>query len=106
LIGHLADDTEVVQSVGEIRVDFAWFGFLQTDSGTKQPLGGGQISNGGGLFRSADDRLHFDYVRHDVLRHRNVGERDRTTSVKRRDTTDRCAAVIIASAELSNCEDL
>jgi hypothetical protein len=64
LVRDLADDAEVVQCVGEIRVKRAEAGLLQKRRLAEKPFGRLIVAGGSRLFRRIDDGTRFARFRH------------------------------------------
>ena len=58
LLQYLADDAEVVQGVGEVRMERAETGPLQHGDLGQQLFGRDVVAGGRGLFRRVDDRSY------------------------------------------------
>jgi hypothetical protein len=68
IVGHLADDAEIVQRVGEVWVVRTERLLLKGDRLAQELLGGGVIAGRGGLFSVFDDRVGFARFRPPVSR--------------------------------------
>src|SRR4030095_5038738 len=64
IVIDFADHAEIVQRVGEVRMEGAEGCLLQSGSLTQEPFGGGVVARSGRLFRRFDDRARFTRFRH------------------------------------------
>src|SRR5262245_10795708 len=64
IVIDFADHAEIVQRVGEVRMEGAESCLLQSGSLTQELFGGGVVASCGGLFRRVDDRARFERFRH------------------------------------------
>ena len=81
IVGHLADDAEVVQRVGEVWMIRTERLLLQGDGLAQELFGGGVIAGRGRLFGFFDDRVGFARFRPPVSRQEsNSREREPRTS--------------------------
>ena len=55
LVEDFADNAEIVQRVGEARIERAKFGLLEKDRAAQQLIGGGVVAGCSGFFRCFDD---------------------------------------------------
>ena len=73
LFGDLAHDAQVVQRVGEIRMEWPEAGLLQKGSLAEKLFSRRVITGRGRLFRRIDDGLRFARFRHGFPRAESLG---------------------------------
>jgi hypothetical protein len=71
---HFAHDAEVVERVGQVRMERAVIGFLQFGGLSQEPLCGGQVAAVGRLLGGFDDRFGLAGLGHGAIGPHKLGQ--------------------------------